>query len=314
MTTSKGKLSNPQLVKQLDEVIDSNTVVGFYVQFVLQQKDVKITALENLPVHQKLARKDAQYWRDSVKLKIQQTLTDTIHFSRVFMGKCDSFQLLIDQMKKGNQKAKDEFTTTINTLIGKLDVVVGHTKETVTSVGKFISILDQDMNNFKQDSDEAQRKIIGDSGEKRALQHQLHAIKKAIDHDISLTASGGLYFPLGIAGAIHLKKEEHKKHDVERELAKENQEVRALTAVKCQIDGYVKSMPPVLSASATLEEGWASMKSDFQEVITELKSLSTTDSADYLSPLLQTAKKDWSVVLDRAEQLQPKAFSMSPCF
>ena len=314
MTTNKGKLSNPQLVKQLDEVTDSNTVVGFYVQFVLQQKDVKITALENLPVHQKLARKDAQYWRDSVKLKIQQTLTDTIHFSRVFMGKCDSFQLLIDQMKKGNQKAKDEFTTTINTLIGKLDVVVGHTKETVTSVGKFISILDQDMNNFKQDSDEAQRKIIGDSGEKRALQHQLHAINKAIDRDISLTASGGFYFPLGIAGAIHLKKEEHKKHDVERELAKENQEVRALTAVKGQIDGYVKSMPPVLSASTTLEEGWASMKSDFQEVITELKSLSTTDSADYLSPLLQTAKKDWSVVLDRAEQLQPKAFSMSPCF
>ena len=66
-----------------------------------------------------------------------------------------------------------------------------------------------------------------------------------------------------------------------------------------------------MSASTTLEEGWwASLESDFQEVITELKSLSSTDAVDYLGPLLETAKKDWTVVLDKAEQLQPTACSM----
>ena len=62
---NKGKLSNSQLVNQLGGVVDANTVVGCYVQSVIQQGDIKLAALENLPAHQSLARKHAQYWRDN---------------------------------------------------------------------------------------------------------------------------------------------------------------------------------------------------------------------------------------------------------
>ena len=107
---NKGKLSSSQLVNQLGGVVDANTVVGCYVQSVIQQGDIKLAALENLPAHQSLARKHAQYWRVNVEPEIQQCVTDTIHFSRAFLGKYDILQLLIEKMKNGNQRAKDEFT------------------------------------------------------------------------------------------------------------------------------------------------------------------------------------------------------------
>ena len=304
---NKGKLSSSQLVNQLDGVVDASTVVGYYVQSVIQQGDIKLAALESLPAHQNLARKHAQYWRDNVEPEIQQCVTDTIHFSRAFLGKCDTLQLLIDQLKNGNQKAKDEFATTIDTLIDNLDIVAGHTKDITTKVGEFSSMLNQDTRNFRSDSEEAQKKIIGDRGERKALQDQMDAINKAIDRDIGLIAGGVLIIWLAVGGGIDLKKQQSAKHDVQLKLAMENQELMALNAAKCQIDGFVNSMPPVSSASTTLEEGWASLKSDFEEVITELKSLSTTDAVDYLGPLLETAKKDWIVALDKAEQLQPKS-------
>ena len=195
----------------------------------------------------------------------------------------------------------------MNSRIDNLDIVVDHTKDITTKVGEFSSMLNQDTRNFRWDSEEAQKKIIGDSGDRKALQDQLDAINKAIDRDTALIAGGVIVFWLAVGGGIDLKKQEEAKHDVQLKLAIDNQELMALNAAKCQIDGFVNSMPPVSSASTTLEEGWASLKSDFEEVITELKSLSTTGAADYLGPLLETAKKDWMVAVDRAEQLQPKS-------
>ena len=44
----KGKLSSPQLVKQLNGVLDADTVVSYYCKFVIEQKDIKLASLANL--------------------------------------------------------------------------------------------------------------------------------------------------------------------------------------------------------------------------------------------------------------------------
>ena len=301
---SKGKLSSPQLVKQLNGVVDANTVVSYYCKSVIEQKDIKLAALENLPAHQNIARKHAQHWQGSVEPKIQQCVIDTMNFSSAFLGKYDHLNSLIDQMKNGNQQGKDKFTTTIGTLTVQLDAVVGHAKNVTTEVGQFSQTLNQDTRNFKSDSEEAQTKIIGDNGDLKALQDQLDAINKAIDRDRRLIAGGILICWLAVAGAIDLKKQEDAKHDVDLKMALGKQELMALNAAKSHIDGFVGSMVPVSSALTSLERAWASLKSDFEEVTTELRSLSTTSAAGYLGPLLETAKKDWDVALDRAKQLQ----------
>lgn len=297
-------LSNPQLVNQLNEVVYANTVVRNYCKSVIEQKDIKLAALENLPTHQSLARQHAQHWQESVEPKIQQCVTDTMNFSSAFLGKYDHLNSLINQMKKGNQQAKDEFNTTIRTLIVQLDAVIGHAKDVTTEVGQFGQMLNQDMRNFRSDSEEAQTKIIGDNGDLDALQDQLDAIHKAIARDDGLIGGGILFSPLAIAGAIDLHKQENAKHDVELKITMRMQELVALTAVKSHIDGFVVSTAPISSVLTALEGAWASLKSDIEEVSTELKSLSTTSAAAYLGPLLETAKRDWDVALNRAKQLQ----------
>lgn len=302
----KGKLSSPQLVRQLNGVADADTVVSYYCKSVIEQKDIKLASLENLPAHQNIARKHAHDWQESVQPKIQQCVIDTMNFSSAFLGQYDHLNSLIDQMKNGNQHGKEEFTTTTGTLIVQLDAVVGHAKDITTEVTKFSQKLNQDTRNFKSDSEEAQTKIIGDNGDLKSLKDKLDAINKAIDRDRRLIAGGFLIAWLAVAGAIDLKKQEDARHDVELKMAMERQELMALNGVKSYIDGFVESIVPVSNALMSLELAWASLKSDFEEVTTELKSLSTTSAAGYLGPLLETAKKDWNVALDRAKQLQSK--------
>lgn len=302
--TSKGKLSSPQLVNQLDGVVDAKTVVSYYCKSIIAQRDIKLTALENLPAHQNTARKHAQYWQERVEPRIQQCFTDTVNFSSAFLGKYDHLKSLIDQMKKGNQQAKDEFTTTIGTLTVQLGAVVGHAKDVTTTVGQFSQMLNQDTRNFKSDSEEAQAKIIADNGELKALQDQLDTINKAIDRDIGLIAGGILSIWVSVAAGIDLKKQKDAKHNVELKMAMERQELMALNAAKSHIDGLVESPVAVSSALTSLEGAWASLKNDLEEVTEELKGLSTPSAAAFLGPLLETAKKDWEVALDRAKQLQ----------
>ena len=151
----KGKLSSPQLVKQLNGVVDADTVVSYYCKFVIEQKDIKLASLANLPAHQNIARKHAQDWQDSVQPKIQQCVIDTVNFSNAFLGKYNHLNSMIDQMKNGNQRGKDEFTTTIGALMVQLGAVVGHAKDITTKVGQFTQTLNQDMRNFKSDSKDA---------------------------------------------------------------------------------------------------------------------------------------------------------------
>jgi len=56
----KRKLSSPQLVKQLNGVVDADTVVSYYCKSVIEQKDIKQASLENLPAHRNIARKHAE--------------------------------------------------------------------------------------------------------------------------------------------------------------------------------------------------------------------------------------------------------------
>lgn len=307
MANKKGKLSSPQLVNQLNGVVDANTVISYYCKSVIAQRDIKLAALENLPAHQDKARKHAQHWQQNIEPKIQQCFTDTVNFSNAFLGKCDHLHSLIDQMKAGNQQAKDEFSATVGTLTVQLDPVVGHAKNVTTEVVQISRILNQDTRNFKFDSEEAQTKIIGANGNLKALQDQLDGINRAVDRDRGLIAGGILCFWLAVGGGVDLKKQEDAKHDVELKMAMERQELMALNAAKSHIDGFVQSMVPVSSTLTSLEGAWSSLKSDFGEVTTELRSLLATSAAGYLGPLLETAKKDWNVALDRAKQLQATA-------
>lgn len=299
------KLSNGQLPNQLSGVVNGTKVVDTYVQAILAQPDIEISALENLPAHQALARKHAKFWQTQVKPDIQQSITDTIEFSNAFLGKYDTLNKLIQKLKNGDGNAKTEFISEIDSLKNNLSsVVVSHSQKVTAKLSQFGSLLNQDMRNFLKDSEEAQTKIIGETGELKAMQDHLDAINKAIDRDIGLIAGGFFCIWLAVGGGIDLHKQEEAKGDVKKEMAIKNQELIALNAAKHHIDGFVVTINPVSQAAASLEQSWASLTSDFGEVFGELKDLSDTSAVDFLEPILETAKKDWNYALEQAQQLK----------
>lgn len=307
MPKVNGKLSNSQLPNQLSGVVNGTKVVDSYVQSILVQPDINISELENLPAHQALARKQAQFWQTQVKLDMQQSITDTIQFSKAFLGKYDALKKLIQKLKNGDGNAKTEFINNIDSLKHNLtSVVVSHSQKVTAKLSQFESLVNQDMRNFQEDSDEAKTKIIGENGELKALQDHLDAINKTIDRDRGLIAGGILCFWLAIGGGIDLHKQEEAKGDVHKQMAIKNQELIALNASKQHIDGFVMSINPVSQAASSLEQAWVSLTSDFGEVVGELKDLSDASAVDYLEPILETAKKDWNDALGKAEQLKPQ--------
>lgn len=307
MPKVNGKLSNSQLPNQLSGVVNGTKVVDSYVQSILVQPDINISELENLPAHQALARKQAQFWQTQVKLDMQQSITDTIQFSKAFLGKYDALKKLIQKLKNGDGNAKTEFINNIDSLKHNLtSVVVSHSQKVTAKLSQFESLVNQDMRNFQEDSDEAKTKIIGENGELKALQDHLDAINKTIDRDRGLIAGGILCFWLAIGGGIDLHKQEEAKGDVHKQMAIKNQELIALNASKQHIDGFEMSINPVSQAASSLEQAWVSLTSDFGVVVGELKDLSDTSAVDYLEPILETAKKDWNDALGKAEQLKPQ--------
>ena len=307
-----GKLSDSELATEVQSVVvDASTVVNHYVTFVLVQKDMKLTVLENLPAHQQLAKGHAKFWRDNVQPNIKETLTDTVNFSTAFLAKYDALKVLIDKMKTGDATAKEEFADVLKILMSALDKVIENNRSTLANLVQFNSMLSQDVRNFTQDSEEAQVKIIGDNKDKQAIQNALDAIQKAINRDIGLIAGGIFFGWLAVWGGIDLKKQKDRQKTEEAKLASENQELMALNTVKGQINGFVNSIPSVLSALTNLQGSWASLKSDFEEVIEELKKMSNTDAATFLGGILETAKKDWNVAQDEAKKLQPHFTAVS---
>ena len=302
-----GALSNVQLVTKLNAVVDANTVIQYYTKSLVEQRDIQLSVLENLPVHQEMARKHARYWQDNLELDIQRRIADTILFSKSFLERTDTLQILIDQMKEENEKAKADFIAIIKSLISKLVIVVCNSKQIIAKIEKFDSMLSHDERNFNIELKEAQTKLIGDEEELKVLQKQLESIDKAIDRDKALIAGGILVIWVAVGGAIDLKKQETARHDATVKIAMKRQELMALNAAKQQINGFVGSISSASQATTMLEQGWAALKSDLEEAVSELEGLTAKQAVEYLVPSLESAKKEWKVALDEAEKLKPKA-------
>ena len=113
----------------------------------------------------------------------------------------------------------------------------------------------------------------------KAIPKGLDAIDKAIKRDIGLISGGTILIRFAVAGGVDLEKQKDHQKSKEAKLASKRLELRAMNAIKGQIDGFVNSIPPVSSALKNLQSSWVSLKRDFGKLIEELKKLSNTDAA-----------------------------------
>ena len=334
----KGSLSNPAIKDKQVQVTSSYTVIQTYVQTILQQPDITLDALPELPKHQTIAREHANNWNKNILPLLSKTNADIIDYSNQFNSFYD--QLVTFAKDVENPKSRKQLVEGLKLLSSNITEKDNNVQEVINQLITFQANLNKDDANFTKDVNEAAVKIEGDDGEIKALSKQLDAIHDAMHKDIGLMAGGAVVMLAGVAtivfgaiseipsggastaligagvlvfsggvametlGATDYSKQIEEQKNVTEKLAKDKQQLVALKTTKKDVSGFVKGLESAITAAGALKAGWQGLDADLQEVITAVNDVDP-DVGAWLLAELERAKKDWNVALDQAKKLQP---------
>lgn len=334
----KGTLSNPQLKTKQVELTKASTVIQTYVQIILQQPDLKLDALPNLPAHQQTARSHANNWNDTILPLMTKTDADIIDYANKFEA---FYGNLVKYAKDlNNPDSRKKFVEGLKLLQNTIKEKDANVAQVVKDLSTFHTNLNTDYQNFESDANMAAVKIEGESGEIKSLSDQLDAISDTMHKDIGLMAGGAVSIVGGMAmivfGVIseipsggtstaligggvlvvsagtvmdtlgsqdYIQQIQNQKSVSER-LVGIKIELIGLKGTKGQISNFVKALESVITAASSLQAAWGALDADLQVLITALKDVNPDDGSWVLDEL-ERAKKDWADALDQAKKLQP---------
>lgn len=335
----QGALSNPAIKDKQVDVTKASTVIQTYVSFILQQPDLKLNALPNLPEHQKSARDHGNNWNNTILPLMSKTDADIIDYGNKF----DSFYNDLVKYAKDikNPGSKKNLIEGLNLLGSTIKRKEANVEAVVNDLSTFHKNLNTDYQNFQSDVNQAAVKIQGDSGEIKALSDQLDAIHKAMNKDIGLMTGGAVTIVAGVAmivfgaiseipsggastaligggvlvvsvgvimetwGSTDYSSQIDQQKKVQEQLAGDKIELVGLKTTKHQVSGFVEGLSNAITAATNLKAAWQSLDADLEEVITAVKDVDPNISPDWLLDELNRAKLDWQVALDQAKKLQP---------
>lgn len=335
----QGTLSNPAVKDKQVELTKASTVIQTYVSFILQQPDLKLDALQTLPAHQKTARGHANNWNSTILPLISKTDADIIDYANKF----DSFYNDLVRYAKDirNPESKKKLIEGLNLLGLTIKQKDANVQAVVNDLGTFHKNLETDSQNFQADVNQAAVKIEGDSGEIKALSHELDAIHDAMNKDIGLMAGGAVMVVAGIGmivfgaiseipsggastaligggvlvvsggvmmetlGGSDYSSQIDKQRKVEEQLAGDKIELAGLKTTKNQVKGFVDGLADAITAATSLKAAWQTLDSDLTGLITAIQDVDPNSPQTWLLDELNSAKLDWKVALDQAKKLQP---------
>lgn len=335
----KGGLSQPTLKDDQVKLTSASTVIQTYMQIILQQPDLKLDALPDLPSHQKTARDHANNWNSTILPLMSQTNADIIDYANKFDSFYEDLVKYANDIKNPDSKAKlveglKLLSSTIKKNNGKAEAVVN-------DLTTFHKNLNADHQNFTKDGNVAALKIQGDIEEIKALSAQLDAIHTAMMNDVSLMVGGDFAIVAGVAmivvgvvaeiptagvstiligggvvvvtggvttsvlAGIDYSKQIKAQTKVQEQLAGDKIELLGLKTTMHQVSGFVKGLESAIPAVAALKAAWQALDADLDEVITAVNDVDPTSSGVWLLDELKRAKSDWEDALAQAKRLQP---------
>ena len=333
----QGALSNAAF--KAKDVIKASTVVQTYVSHILHQLDLKVSALPNLPVHQKIARDHANNWNNTILPLISMTDADIIDYANKFDSFYDDLVKYATDIK--NPASKKRLIEGLNLLGPAIKQKEASAQVVVKNLSTFQKNLNTDFQHFESDVNQAAEKIEGDSGELKSLSAKLDAIHKEMKKDISRMAEGAIAVAAGVAlivfgalfeipsggastaligggvlifeagvltetfGSTDYSREIEKQKQVEEQIAREKIELVGLKTAKHQVLGFVHGLNDAMAAVTSLRDAWQTLDADLEELITAIKNVDPDIPPNWLLDELKSAKLDWQDALDKATQLQP---------
>lgn len=332
--------------------IGANAVIQTYINTVLATPDINLSSvtfsdtdkhvITDLPLHQQLARKNAEAYTDgpnSVNSQMINTLSDIIGFSNMFDSRY--LRLLALAGPQGNPQGQDliTFNQGLQGLINTITLKQNNCGTIITSLGNFKNLILQDERNLQGDENIITATLGGEQGAIKLLKDNITACHSAIEKDNAMIAGGAgmevggiLMIVVGVAteelsfgastalvvgglacvgGGIAMQvlagkdisaKMDQLKTD-NTNLTEDETVVACLTLASKNVTAMINSIDSAVAALTSLQSGWSSLSGDFSQIIQALQS-GEGDTGDWLITDLNAAKSDWDDANTLAIKLQ----------
>ena len=322
--------------KHLGDTMNAATRITMNANTILQQPDITLAELKNLPTHQSAARGHSNTWLKNVWPSIIDVTADIIDYANTFDSSYQSLLGLVDKLKSGDEGAKKEFIQVLN------EILLPALKEKKTKAAKVASdtasLKDAfmgDFNNFEKDFGAAQKAYLSQHGTLTELQGKFKAAKaKAHSLEIALIATAaaagallvaaavvdvlteGAATPYLVGGAVagevadaviaeQYSKAVEEMNKLQIQIKSIQNQLNYLNAVEKQIGGFEACISDTVTATQSVVDGWTGLTADLSEVIEQLNKITPQEAAILITVQLNTANKDWQIVLKQAKVLQP---------
>ena len=334
-----GNLSNPELKDGEKNLFGASAAVQTYVVAILQQADMKLDEMPDLPEHQKVARQHAESWNQTVLPGIIQTNANIIDFANQFKAYYTTLVKIADNVAS-DPKAREEFIQGLTLLRNNVSDKAHGAKKVGTSLKGFKDNLMVDYKAFTDDAAKATKIYEGKSGEIASLSSQIDTAQGKLDTYIGVMSGGAVGIaagivvicvgafaeietaPLstglivagtgllaggitsGITGSVEYALEVKKLTELKEKLAEDKEGLMAVKTVKGQLDGLVSQLGNATAAVDILIRQWADLDTSLGKVITDVSNDPGTYGPE-LKAMLDRARQDWEEALDLALRIQP---------
>lgn len=278
------------------QFISSGLVVTKNVNAIIQQGDMSVPQMPNLPALQQDARQQCQGWLDRVWPACENTAEDIVHYAKTFQ---DIYVLLLDAVNKGGPDMKSQIIIQTKNLKDKLNDKKSSSDEIIELVKSFNSKFQVVFDQFKQDYAKAEAIIIGDNQQLRNLSARRESLYSEADKLLleSMIPFAGIYY------AIKYGKTIDEINSISNQISAISDNLNAIQAVHDLIGGLMTHITSASTFSVSVSDGWQSLADNMESIISHITSISPDEAAIVVKIQLGAADKDWKNVLDQARGL-----------
>lgn len=347
-TTADTNIGSSDVESGMSDSMSAAVQLQTYTNTVLQTPDIilpavvdtdsKSTVVEDLPVHQALARTNATYYLTTLNPMIVNTVADIIGFGNLWNAEYSLLYSLAENISVGNNA--QTFTDGMNNLINKTTQAENSTVPVINALNAFLPLIQTDERNLTGDATNVGSALGGEQGEIANLQKEITAYNSAMSKDMAIIAAGatadvigGLMIvvgvlaeietagvstalvlgglavvaggttAMGVAGSDYTNTKNAYNAAV-AELAQDQQVLASTQQAAATITSLTTAISQGIAAVESLQKGWNSLNADFGQVVSALETADDPSLGPWLTSLLTAANSDWNDTLALAKSIQ----------
>lgn len=333
-----GKLSNPKINDANKSLSSASAAVQTYCATILQQADITLKEMPDLPKHQKVARQHALLWNETVLPGLSNTNADIIGFANQFTAFYKKMVDLADKIAT-DRTARDSLLEALSLLRNTIKGKKAAADAVKSTLEEFQRNLNADHTTFLSDAKAASALYEGASGVIAKLSSDIYLAQRTLNSMIGVMAGGAVGIAGGaimifvgalaeietagvstglilggigllaggigseIAGGTEYALTVNRMESLYEQLRADKHGLLAVKVVQGHLDGLVEQIAAALTAIGTLIQQWSNLDDSLGEVIEDMDKTPGTSGAE-LKAELARANEDWKLALSLAINMQ----------